>query len=162
MMTVQDQKVVTLAYTLTDDAGAILDRADSKDPFVYLHGAGQIVPGLESALMGLKVGDEKRVTVQPEEGYGEIDSELKMIVKRTQFPKEAELEVGMQFEAGTPDGQGAIFTVEKLEGDQVHIDGNHPMAGKVLNFSVEVLDVRDPTEDELEHGHAHGPDGHHH
>jgi len=159
---IQNGKVVDLAYSLTNTAGEVLDRADARDPFTYLHGSGQIVPGLESALEGLKAGDKKKVSVEPAEGYGEMNPELKLTVSRSQFPKEANLEVGMQFETQTPDGHGVVFTVEALEADKVKIDGNHPLAGQVLHFDVEVLKVREATEEELDHGHAHGGDGHHH
>ena len=159
---IQNGKVVDLAYTLANSSGEVLDRADSRDPFSYLHGAGQIVPGLESALEGLKIGDKKKVSVEAAEGYGEVNPDLKLTVNRSQFPKSAELEVGMQFETQSPDGHGVVFTVEALEGDKVTIDGNHPLAGQTLHFDVEVLKIRDATEEELSHGHAHGGDGHHH
>ena len=155
-------KVVNLLYSLKNSEGEVLDRADQEAPFTYLHGAQQIVPGLETALEGLKVGDKKQVTVAPEDGYGELNEELKLTVSRTQFPADANLEPGMQFEAHTPDGQGVVFTVEALEGDKIKIDGNHPLAGQVLHFDVEVLSMRDATAEEMEHGHAHGEDGHHH
>jgi FKBP-type peptidyl-prolyl cis-trans isomerase SlyD len=160
--TIQEGKVVNLIYSLKNDQGEVLDRADSDSPFTYLHGAQQIVPGLESALEGLSIGDKKQVTVQPADGYGEHDPNLKMTVKRSQFPAKVELEPGMQFEANTPDGHGVVFTVEGIEGDQVKIDGNHPLAGQRLHFDVEVLSMRDATKEEKEHGHAHGDDGHHH
>jgi FKBP-type peptidyl-prolyl cis-trans isomerase SlyD len=159
---IQNGKVIQLAYTLTNAAGDVLDRSDKADPFMYLHGAGQIVPGLETGLEGCKVGDKKKVVVPPGAGYGEVDPELKMSVKRTQFPPTVEMEAGMQFESRSPDGQGMIFTIESIEGDQVHIDGNHPLAGQTLHFDVEVLTVRDATEEEQEHGHAHGEGGHGH
>ena len=155
-------KVVNLLYSLKNSEGEVLDRADQEAPFTYLHGAQQIVPGLETALEGLNVGDKKQVTVAPEDGYGELNEELKLTVSRTQFPADANLEPGMQFEAHTPDGQGVVFTVEALEGDKIKIDGNHPLAGQVLHFDVEVLSMRDATAEEMEHGHAHGEDGHHH
>jgi FKBP-type peptidyl-prolyl cis-trans isomerase SlyD len=91
-----------------------------------------------------------------------MNAELKLVVNRTQFPKDVKLEVGMQFEAPSQSGEGIVFTVEKLEDEKVHIDGNHPLAGVTLHFSVEILGVREATKDELAHGHAHGPDGHHH
>jgi FKBP-type peptidyl-prolyl cis-trans isomerase SlyD len=160
--TIADGKVVNLLYALKNDAGEILDRADNEAPFTYLHGGQQIVPGLESALTGLKVGDKKKVTVEPADGYGELNPDLKMTVGRSQFPPKVELEQGMQFEAQTPDGQGVVFTVEAIEGDKVKIDGNHPLAGQRLHFDVEVISMRDATDDEKAHGHAHGPDGHHH
>jgi FKBP-type peptidyl-prolyl cis-trans isomerase SlyD len=159
---IDEGKVVDLVYSLKNDEGEILDEADRESPFTYLHGGQQIVPGLEKALIGLMIGDKKKVVVSPEEGYGELNPELKLTVARTQFPESLEVEPGMQFEAQTPDGHGVVFTVESLEGDKVHIDGNHPLAGQTLHFEVEVLSMRDATKEELEHGHAHGPDGHHH
>lgn len=155
-------KVVNLLYSLTSTEGEVLDRADRESPFTYLHGAQQIVPGLETALEGLTVGDKKKVTVSAADGYGEMNPDLKLTVNRSQFPSNAELEPGMQFEAHTPDGQGVVFTVEALEGDKIKIDGNHPLAGQTLHFDVEVLSMRDATKEEMEHGHAHGEDGHHH
>ncbi|MBC7691354.1 MAG: peptidylprolyl isomerase [Methylotenera sp.] len=153
--------VVDLAYSLKNSDGEVLDQADKADPFTYLHGASQIVPGLESALEGLKIGDKKDVTVTPAEGYGEINPDLKLTVSRAQFPKDAEIEEGMQFETQTPDGQGIVFTIEEIAGDKVSIDGNHPLAGQSLHFAVEVLSMREATQEEITHGHAHGPDGHH-
>ncbi len=157
--------VVDLKYTLKNSQGEVLDEAgveSSPEPFSYLHGAEQIVPGLENALEGLKVGDKKKVTVSPEEGYGIRSEDLQMTVKRTQFPQEMELTPGMTFEADTGNGDGMSFVVVGVEGDQVQLDGNHPLAGETLHFDVEVLKVREATEEEQEHGHAHGGDGHHH
>jgi len=161
-MSIKSGKVVDLAYQLTNSKGDVLDEADKNDPFTYLHGAQQIVPGLETALEGSKVGDKKKVSVQPEDGYGDVNPDLKLVVNRTQFPANAKIEQGMQFETHTPDGQGIIFTVEAVNGDKVHIDGNHPLAGQTLHFDVEVLKIRDATEEELSHGHVHGDGGHHH
>jgi FKBP-type peptidyl-prolyl cis-trans isomerase SlyD len=159
---IAQDKVVSLAYSLKDEEGEVLDQSDAQEPFVYLHGAEQIVPGLENALTGLKVGDKKQVTVQPDEGYGEFNPDLRLTVKKTQFPAEAELVEGLEFETTLQDGTPAIFTIVEIEGDQVTVDGNHPLAGEVLHFDVEVLSIRDATADELSHGHAHGADGHHH
>jgi FKBP-type peptidyl-prolyl cis-trans isomerase SlyD len=160
--TISNGKVVNLLYSLKNDQGEVLDRADKEAPFTYLHGADQIVPGLETALEGLKVGDKKKVTVAPADGYGETNADLKLTVNRSQFPGKVDLEPGMQFEAHTPDGHGVVFTVEAIEGDKVKIDGNHPLAGQTLHFDVEVLEMRDATDEEKDHGHAHGEDGHHH
>ena len=160
--TIVNGKVVNLIYSLKNDQGEILDRADGDAPFTYLHGAQQIVPGLEDALEGLTIGDKKKVTVKAAEGYGELNPELKLTVNKSQFPSKVDLEPGMQFEAHTPDGHGVVFTVEALDGDTVKIDGNHPLAGQTLHFDVEVISLRDATDDEKEHGHAHGEDGHHH
>jgi FKBP-type peptidyl-prolyl cis-trans isomerase SlyD len=159
---IKNGTVVNLSYTLKNSDGDVLDKADASEPFTYLHGASQVVPGLETALEGLKKGDKKKVTVAPEEGYGEVNEELKLAVNRTQFPAEAQIEAGMQFETQTPDGHGLIFTVEAIEDDKVMIDGNHPLAGETLHFDVEVLDVRAATKEEIAHGHAHGEHGHDH
>lgn len=161
-MGISEGKVVHLTYALSNSRGEILDRADTEQPFVYMHGAGQIVPGLEEALEGLKVGDSKKVVVQPEDGYGVKDDDLKLVLKRSQFPPDMEIKVGMQFETSTPQGEDLLFAIEKVDGDQISVDGNHPLAGEVLHFDVKVILVRDATEEEISHGHAHGGDGHHH
>jgi FKBP-type peptidyl-prolyl cis-trans isomerase SlyD len=159
---IKNGTVVNLAYRLTNDSGEVLDQADAKEPFTYLHGSGQIVPGLENALEGAQVGDKKKVSVAPAEGYGEMNPELKLVVKRSQFPAGAKIAAGMQFQANGPEGEDLVFKIDAVEGDEVHIDGNHPLAGCTLHFEVEVLSMRQATEEELEHGHAHGEDGHHH
>jgi FKBP-type peptidyl-prolyl cis-trans isomerase SlyD len=159
---IKEGTVVDLSYSLKNSEGEILDEASARDPFVYLHGSHQIVPGLETALLGLKVGDKKQVIVPPSDGYGVHDPKLKMTVSKAQFPKGIKIEEGMQFQAQTEDGQGVVFTVESIEGEKIHVDGNHPLADQTLHFDVEVLKIRDATEEEITHGHAHGPDGHHH
>ncbi|KMP11188.1 peptidylprolyl isomerase [Candidatus Nitromaritima sp. SCGC AAA799-A02] len=148
--------VVSLNYNLKDAEGRELDRSDADHPLRYLHGAGEIVPGLEKALDGLKVGDKKEVTVTAQEGYGEIFPDLKMQVKREMFPADQKIEVGMQFMAELANGRKHPFVVMELGEDSINIDGNHPLAGKTLHFSIEVLDIRDATSEELEHGHSHG------
>lgn len=160
--TIKDGKVVGLAYSLKDSKGVLVDKAESSEPFVYIHGGGQIVPGLENALVGLNIGAKKDITVSPEEGYGEVNPELTMTVKRSQFPGVENIHSGMQFQARGPDGHGMVFTVVNVVEDDVIIDGNHPMAGQTLHFSIEVLSVRDATEEEKSHGHVHGEGGHHH
>jgi FKBP-type peptidyl-prolyl cis-trans isomerase SlyD len=155
-------KVVDLQYSLKNSKGEVLDQADAADPFSYLHGADQIVPGLETALEGLKVGDKKDVTVPPAQGYGERIEDLRLSVARTQLPADLDLQPGMAFEADAGNNGGMTFVVEAIKGDQIQLDGNHPLAGEILHFSVEVLNVRDATEEEQEHGHAHDGDGHHH
>ena len=156
---IQKGKVVDLSYTLKDSEGELLDQADVQDPFSYLHGADEVVPGLEKALEGLKTGDKKTVVVSPAEGYGEVDSQLRVTVKRSQFPKGADLKAGMQFETESPEGEPMIFAIEKVEGEQVFVNGNNPLAGVTLHFDVEVLGVREATAEELEHGHAHDAGG---
>ncbi len=158
---IKKNSVVNLSYCLKNAAGEELDRADKSQPFAYLHGTGQIVPGLENALEGLAVGAKKEVTVPPAEGYGDIVPDLKLQVERSNFPAEADIKPGMQFEAEDGDRR-IIFTVKDVAGDQIDIDGNHPLAGETLHFSVEVTGIREATKEELTHGHAHGEGGAHH
>jgi FKBP-type peptidyl-prolyl cis-trans isomerase SlyD len=155
-------KVVGMSYSLRNDAGIILDQASHAEPFLYIQGSSQIVPGLETGLEGLKIGEKKNVTVNPEDGYGPVQPGLKMNVKKDQFPGTEDIQVGMQFQAQSPEGHGMIFTIVGLEGDEVIIDGNHPLAGQTLHFSVEILSIRDATTEEQSHGHVHGEGGHHH
>ena len=159
---IKKNKVVSMTYCLKDEKGEELDRADKDKPLEYLHGSGNIVPGLENALDGLKVGDKKEVTVKPEEGYGEVMKDLKMELDRNNFPKDQKLAPGMQFMAELSDGKKHPFNVVELKGDKVHVDGNHPLAGQTLQFSIEITKIRNATAEELKHGHAHGEGGHHH
>ncbi len=160
-MNVESQKVVTLNYTLTDNDGNVIDQ--SKDSsFAYLHGANNIIAGLEKALHGKKAGDELNVCVLPHEGYGERDEAKTQRVPREMFPADTEIAPGMQFHAQGPNGETIMVTVTKVEDDAVTVDGNHPLAGIPLNFVVEIVEVRDATPEEVEHGHVHGSGGHHH
>lgn len=154
--------VVNLSYILTNDKGEELDRATSEDAFAYLHGQGQIVPGLENALVGLDVGAKKKVIIPPAEAYGDLVPELKMKLLTSQFPAGEKIEEGMQFLSQDEEGNEFVFSVLGIEGDDVIVDGNHPLAGETLHFDVEVLAIREATEEELSHGHVHGPGGHHH
>jgi len=160
-MQIAARTVATFHYTLTDDAGKVIDSSSGHDPLAYLHGAGNIVPGLEKALEGRQAGGKFDVVVSPEEGYGEPNEMLIQTVPREAFQGVDELEVGMAFQAQTP--QGAIsVVVSKIEDGQVTVDGNHPLAGQNLHFAIEVVEVRDASLEELTHGHVHGPGGHHH
>ncbi|SDS73213.1 FKBP-type peptidyl prolyl cis-trans isomerase /Apo-metallochaperone SlyD [Halopseudomonas litoralis] len=161
-MQIAANKAVSIEYTLTNDAGEVLDTSAGGEPLVYLHGAGNIIPGLEQALVGKQVGDELKVTVEPENAYGEFSAELVAVLGRNMFEGVDELEEGMQFHASAPDGGMQIVTITALDGDEVTVDGNHPLAGQRLTFEVKVADVRDATEDELSHGHIHGEGGVHH
>ena len=158
---IKKDAVVSLSYTLTNADGQELDKSSSDKPFAYLHGNKQIVPGLENALEGMVIGDKKKVTVPPAEGYGELTPGLKMDIERSNFPKDINIQVGMQFSADA-NGESQTFTVTGLEGGKVQVDGNHPLAGQTLHFDVEVVEIRDATKEELQHGHVHGPGGHHH
>ena len=156
-MTIKHNSAVSFHYTLTDDGGQQLDSSAGGEPLAYLHGAGNIVPGLENALEGKNIGDSMTVAVSAAEGYGESQPELIQEVPRESFQGVDDIQVGMQFEAQTGNGQSVPVTEEF-----VTVDGNHPLAGKNLNFDVSITDVRDPTQEELDHGHIHGPDGHNH
>lgn len=154
-MKVANDRVITMHYTLSDENGAVIDSSRDRDePFVYLHGHGNIIGGLESALEGTEEGFASEITVTPEEGYGERNEQAVFQVPKEQFPAGEDIQVGMQVQGEGPQGVVA-FTVADLTDNGVILDGNHPLAGKTLHFDVEVLDVREATSQELEHGHAH-------
>ena len=161
-MLIANQHVVAIDYTLSNDAGEVLDSSAGAEPLVYLHGAGNIIAGLEKALAGKAVGDELDVSIEPEDAYGEYSAELITNLGREMFEGVDQLEVGMQFHASAPDGGMQIVTIRDIDGDQVTIDGNHPLAGQQLNFKVKVVSVRAASEEELAHGHVHGEGGHQH
>ena len=161
-MQVSEQKVVTMNYEVADDQGQLIDRSEEGGPLAYIHGNGQLIPGLETALEGRGKGDKVAVDVPPEQGYGERDEEGVQTVARNQFDDSVEIEVGMQFEAQDDDEGHQIVTVVAVDGENITLDTNHPLAGKNLCFEVEILDVRDASTEELSHGHVHGPGGHDH
>ena len=160
-MQIDTHKVVTLNYTLKDDDGNVIDQSNDSS-FVYLHGGGNIVSGLEKALQDKTAGDEFSVAVQPEEGYGLRDDSRVQAVPRSMFPEDSEISAGMQFHAQGPDGSHLLVTVVDVSDDQITVDGNHPLADVTLNFDISVVDVRAATREEIDHGHVHGPGGHHH
>ena len=160
-MKIAEKHVVTLNYTLKDNDDNIIDQSEDGS-FCYLHGASNIIPGLENALTGKSSGDALSVSVAPEEGYGPRDDARIQEVPRDAFPPEPEIEPGMQFNAEGPDGQAVMVTIAKVEDGTITVDGNHPLAGVTLNFDVTIADIRDASAEELEHGHVHGPGGHHH
>ena len=153
---IKEKSVVGINYVLKNPKGEELDKSEPGQPLTYLQGAQQIVAGLEKALDGLSVGDKKEVAVSPEEGYGELDPRLRVKTQRSFFPEGVELEIGMEFTADTGEGNHQSFTIKGFDGDDVQIDGNHPLAGETLHFSVEVESIREATKEELKHGHAHG------
>ena len=154
--------VVTIHYKLTLDDGSIADSSFDGDPLTYLHGHGNLVPGLERQLADKKVGDKFEAVVPPAEGYGEYDPQAEHTYPRTAFPKDAELHVGMGFHTQDKQGNTIPLFIRELKKDQVVVTTNHPLAGQRLNFSIEVVKLRKATHEELEHGHVHGPGGHHH
>lgn len=159
-MNISKNSVVAIHYTLKNDAGEVVDKSD-ETPLAFLFGAGNIISGLEDALSGKTKGDKLDVSLKPEQAYGLRDDALIQKLPKTQFPDVDEVQVGMQFQASTDDGP-MILTVVELDDSEVTVDGNHPMAGETLHFSVEVVEVRTATEEELKHGHVHGAGGHHH
>lgn len=161
-MSISNNSVVSFHYTLTDSDGKQLDQSnDERGPLVYLHGAGNIIPGLEKQLEGKSVGDKLTAQVPAAEAYGERSDNLIQELPANMFTGVEKVEVGMEFQAQTEQGT-QIVRVAAVEGDTVTIDANHPLAGVDLNFDVEVTDVRDATEEEISHGHVHGPEGHEH
>lgn len=155
-MQIKENMVVTMDYTLKDGQGNLIESSNGQEPVMYIHGTGSIIPGLENALTGKKVGDRVDVKVGPADAYGERDDSLVQKVPREQFDVD-EIQPGMQFQMETEEGW-AVVTVAALDDKEVTIDGNHPLAGMDLQFEVSVVDVREATEEELEHGHVHGDD----
>lgn len=160
-MSITQDQVVSIHYTLKDDTGEIIDSSANGEPLSYLHGHGNLIPGLERELTGRKAGDRLLLKIAPSDGYGEYDRELVQNVPRRSLKGIANVKVGLRLQAQTPQGTRAV-TVTRLAGDMVTLDGNHPLAGKNLNFEVEVAAVRAATAEELAHGHVHGAGGHHH
>lgn len=154
-------RVISIHYTLTDDKGAVLDSSQGSEPLQYLEGAGNIIPGLERSVGLMNVGDKKKVTIAAKDAYGEKRDDMVIEVPRSQFPSDMTPKVGDRFRGGADD-HAPVFTVLKVADDKITLDGNHPLAGQDLHFEVEVTEMRAATADEMSHGHAHGPGGHHH
>ena len=159
-MQIARDTVVSIDYTLTNDAGEVLDTSQDSEPLSYIHGRGQLVPGLEDALTGRTTGDAFQIRIPADQAYGERDPDLVHTATRAQFGGD-EPEVGVQVQADGPNGR-EILTIIAIEGDVVTLDGNHPLAGMPLSFDVTVVGVRAATKQELAHGHIHGAGGHDH
>jgi len=157
-MQITQNTVASIEYTLKDNEGQVLDTSEGREPLTYLHGSGNLVPGLESALEGNGEGDSVSVTVEPAEGFGDRDENLIQQVPKTAFEGVDSIEAGMRFQASDENGQGRIVTVTEVADDQVTVDANHPLAGVLLNFDVNVVEVRAASEEEIEHGHVHTGD----
>jgi len=160
-MQVQNDHVVSIDYTLKNDDGEVMDSSESTGPLAYLHGHHNIIPGLEKALDDKSVGDTFTVSIEPAEAYGERDEGAIQTVPRSMFQGVDEIEPGMRFQAQTQGGV-TVVTVKEVNGDEITLDANHELAGETLHFDVEVKDVRAASDEEKEHGHVHGPDGHEH
>lgn len=159
-MQISKNKVVSIHYTLTDNAGNVLDSSDGRDALYYLHGCGNLIIGLEEELEGKSAGAKMQVSIAPEKGYGIKEPGLIQEVPIDAFGGQP-VQVGMQFTADTEHGQQMI-TIAKVDGNTVTVDGNHPLAGTTLNFDVEIMSIREATDEEIAHGHVHGAGGHHH
>lgn len=160
-MTAESRKVIGFHYTLKNDAGEELDSSHGGHPMLYLAGSGQILMALDAAISELPVGETVSVSLSAKESYGEMDPGLKMNVKLSQFPPGTEVKKGLQFRISNEPGS-PMFRVINVLGEEVFIDGNHPLAGENLHFDIEITESREATEDEVAHGHAHGAGGHHH
>ncbi|MBL4883925.1 MAG: peptidylprolyl isomerase [Planctomycetaceae bacterium] len=154
-LVIGENLIVSMHYKLTDNDGNEIDSSEGSDPLIYLHGKGNIIAGLEKPLNGKAEGDTLQVTVEPAEGYGEVLDEMVQVVARSEFDGIDEIEVGMTFEAQGPDGSMQSIEIMKVEGDDITIDANHPLAGVTLNFDVEIVSIREATQEEIDHGHAH-------
>jgi FKBP-type peptidyl-prolyl cis-trans isomerase SlyD len=159
-MQIAKDSVVSIDFTLTDDKGTEIDSTTGQDPLVYLHGHGSLLPAIEQALEGKSVGDNVSLRLEPEAAYGTRDESQVNMMPLSELPEDEEIVVGMQFHAEEKDGH-RLVTISKIDGDQVTVDGNHPLAGQTLSFEIEVADLRAATADELTHGHVHGPGGAH-
>ena len=161
---VEDNVIVTMNYSLSID-GEVVDSSEGEDndPIIFLQGAGQIIPGLEKSIYGLKVGDKKSVTVDPKDGYGEVDPESIVEVPKDEFPEDFPLELGVEITVNADDedeegGEEMEATIIAVNESIVTLDFNHPLAGKTLNFDVQIIEIREATTEEIEHGHVHGDD----
>jgi FKBP-type peptidyl-prolyl cis-trans isomerase SlyD len=158
-MKIAKDTVVTLQYKVADASGKLIEQ--SRDPMVYLHGGyNNTLPRIEEALDGHEAGYETTLSLQPEDAFGQRDESLVRVIPRSEFPPG--VKVGGQLEGRTEDGQPHVFHVMKIKGPEVHLDGNHPLAGKALRFTLKVTDVRMASGEEITHGHVHGEHGHHH
>ncbi len=161
-MIVEKNKVVSIEYSLKNSSGELIDTSDGSGPFSFIHGIGSVIPGLEKALEGKKEGESFQIIIPPEDAYGNRDDSLMQTIPRNQFAEDVgEITPGMKFQAQTEHGV-QIITVANVQGDDITIDVNHPLAGETLSFDVKILDIREATEEELAHGHAHGAHSHPH
>jgi FKBP-type peptidyl-prolyl cis-trans isomerase SlyD len=152
------KRVIGFHYTLTDKTGTVLDSSIGDEPLYFLENSQQIIPGLEKVIALMNVGDKRKIEVKAADAYGDVNPELVVKVKKSQFPAGAQLTVGDQFQVNN-DHHSPVFTIMSIENEDVTVDGNHPMAGKDLFFDVEIVGVRPATAEEMSHGHAHGAHG---
>ena len=161
-MAIGANKVVTVNYKLSDDQGNLIQTTKENEPFVYLSGNNQILPKLEEAIDAMLIGGKKNIELDSSDAYGDYDEKAIQQVKKNAFPEGANLEPGMEYMAQSPEGHPVPFVIKDVKDDDITIDFNHPLAGRNLSFDVELVDVRDATVEELQHGHVHGAGGHSH
>jgi FKBP-type peptidyl-prolyl cis-trans isomerase SlyD len=154
-MAIAANKVVTMNFKLTDDLGNVLDTTDQGGPFSYISGNKMVLPKLEEAVNGMIIGTKKSLKLSAADGYGNYNEDALQVVGKENFPEDFVLEVGMEYMASNPDGVQMPFIITNVDGEEITIDFNHPLAGKNLNFEIELIDIRDATADELNHGHVH-------
>ncbi|HDQ14655.1 MAG TPA: peptidylprolyl isomerase [Sediminispirochaeta sp.] len=154
-MKIEADKVVSIDYTLKNDNGEVLDTSEGREPLAFIFGSGNIISGLENSLAGKEKGDELNVVVEPKDGYGEYDDSMIFEVDKEQFQDPSQISEGMQVQAQDNNGQVQIFTIKSIGEEKVSLDANHPLAGETLHFDVTVADVRDASQEELDHGHVH-------
>lgn len=160
-MVIAQNTVVSIDYTLKDSEGKVLDTSEGREPLVYLHGVGALIPGLEKELEGKTAGNDVNAVIAPEDAYGERREDLLKVVSKDGFQGDEEMNVGMQVQLQTEHGP-AVAVISKIEGNDVTLDLNHPLADMTLHFDVNIVEVREASKEEIEHGHVHGPGGQQH
>jgi FKBP-type peptidyl-prolyl cis-trans isomerase SlyD len=161
-MAIGTNKVVTLNFTLKDEEGNVIESTENAEPFQFISGNNQILPKLEEEVDRMLIGTKKKININPADAYGEYNQQAVQKIDKKEFPENMKLEEGMRFVANSPEGKEMPFIINSIDENEITVDFNHPLAGKNLNFNVELLDVRDATPEELSHGHVHGSGGHHH
>lgn len=161
-MSFKKDQVVSFHYTVTNEHGTVVDDSRGNEPLAILAGRGQILPKLEEALNEMELNEKRNITLAAADAYGEFSEDAIQKASRSNFPEGTQLETGMEFMAAMEDGHQMPFVISKIEGDEVTVDFNHPLAGQALTFDVELMEIRDASAEELEHGHVHGAGGHHH
>ena len=159
-MKIEKDLVASFDYTLKDEDGSVLDTSDGGEPLSYLHGAGNIISGLENKLLGREAGDTFLATIEPKDAYGVYTDDLVFSVTKDKFDDPGEVEEGLHFQAEIS-GDLRLCTVSKIDGENVEVNANHPLASMTLHFEVSVRDVREATAEEIEHGHVHNGNHHH-
>lgn len=161
-MPLKKNQVVTITFELKNRDGKIIEATSKDNPFSFISGADQVLPMLEHNIGEMLIGSKRVVVLEPENAYGIYEEDAIQVVDRSEFPQESELKVGMEFIADTPDGGQMPFTIKSINENNIELDFNHPLAGLQLTFDIELLNLRDATQEELAHGHVHGAGGHHH